>query len=146
MLKIEAEFSPSQGCRWSVRLNLAIEYWAPLAYTRVWRRLITVVETQLFIRQAHDVWSDAEREEFVNFIARNPEAGAVIPETGGVRKVRWARAGKGKRGGARIVYFYNDAERPLYLLMVYAKARQENLTADEKRTVRNLAAVLKDQK
>ena len=112
----------------------------------MWRRLITVVETQLFIRQANDVWSDAEREEFVNFIARNPEAGEVIPETGGVRKVRWARAGKGKRGGARIIYFYHDPERPLYLLMVYARARQENLTADEKRAVRKLAAVLKSQK
>jgi hypothetical protein len=69
--------------------------------------------------------------------------GDVIPETGGVRKIRWVRAGTGKRGGARVIYFYHDADRPLYLLMVYAKARQENLTPDEKRAVRKLAAILK---
>jgi hypothetical protein len=107
------------------------------------RTLITVAETPLFVRQAEDVWDDAEREAFVNFIARNPQAGDLIPETGGVRKIRWARLGTGKRGGARVIYFYRDASRPLYLLMVYAKARREDLTPDEKRAVRRLAAMLK---
>jgi hypothetical protein len=105
--------------------------------------LLTVVETPLFVRQAEDVWDEEGREAFVNFIAGNPEAGDVIPETGGVRKVRWSRAGSGKRGGARVIYFYHDARRPLYLLMVYAKAQRENLTPHEKRTVNKLAAVLK---
>ena len=107
------------------------------------RRLITVAETALFVRQAEDVWDDAEREAFVNFIAGDPEAGDMIPETGGVRKIRWSRAGTGKRGGTRVIYFYHDANRPLYLLMVYAKSRRENLTPDEKRAVRKLAATLK---
>jgi hypothetical protein len=107
------------------------------------RTLLTVVETQLFVRQASAVWNDAEREAFIDFVAAYPEAGDVIPATGGVRKVRWGRSGGGKRGGARVVYLYHDAERPLYLLMVYAKARQEDLSPDEKRTVRQLAAVLK---
>ena len=79
----------------------------------------------------------------MNYIARNPEAGDVIPETGGVRKVRWGRAGAGKRGGARVIYFYYDDTRPLYLLLVYAKARKEDLSAGEKRAVRKLAAMLK---
>jgi hypothetical protein len=104
------------------------------------RKLLTVAETPLFVRQAEAVWSEPEREAFVDFIAANPEAGEVIPETGGVR---WARAGTGKRGGARVIYFYRDADRPLYLLLVYAKARREDLSADEKRTVRKLAALLK---
>jgi hypothetical protein len=52
---------------------------------------------------------------------RTPSVGDLIPETGGVRKIRWRRAGAGKRGGARVIYFYHDADRPLYLLMVYAK-------------------------
>jgi hypothetical protein len=60
-----------------------------------------------------------------------------------VRKVRWARGGSGKRGGARVIYFYHDADRPLYLLMAYAKAQRENMTADEKRAVRALSQVLK---
>jgi hypothetical protein len=54
-------------------------------------RPITVAETALFVRQADDVWDIAERGEFVDFIARNPEAGSIIPETGGVRKLRWRR-------------------------------------------------------
>ena len=106
-------------------------------------KLITVAETPLFARQAEAVWDDDERTEFVAFIAANPEAGDVIAGTGGVRKVRWSRAGTGKRGGVRVVYFYHDANRPLYLLMVYAKARQEDLSPDEKRNVRELAALLK---
>ena len=59
---------------------------------------LTVVETPQFVRQADEVWADAERQEFVDYIARNPEAGDLIPETGGVRKVRWRRQGVGKTG------------------------------------------------
>jgi hypothetical protein len=61
----------------------------------------------------------------------------------GERKVRWSKAGSGKRGGVRVIYFHHDANQPLYLLLVYAKAAREDLSADEKRTVRKLAAVLK---
>jgi hypothetical protein len=107
------------------------------------QRFITVAETPLFVRQANEVWDDREREAFVEFIAQNPEEGELIPETGGVRKIRWTRPGSGKRGGTRVIYFYHSRERPLYLLMVYAKARQEDLTAEEKKVVRKLAAILK---
>lgn len=115
-----------------------------MAYSNaVPENLITVAETPLFVRQVAAVWDDAEREAFVEFIARHPEAGDVIPDTGGVRKIRWGRAGTGKRGGVRVIYFFHNAHRPLYLLMVYAKARQENLTSDQKRAVRKLAEILK---
>jgi hypothetical protein len=67
-------------------------------------RLITVAETPLFSRQAIEVWNDAEREAFIDFIARNPGEGDLIPETGGVRKIRWVRPGSGKRGGARDLF------------------------------------------
>ncbi len=123
---------------------LLVAEWTPLAYTAaVPRKLLTVAETPLFVRQADVVWDEDERVAFVDFIAANPDAGDVIPETGGVRKIRWARTGTGKRGGARVIYFYHDPDRPLYLLMVYAKAQRENLTADEKRAVRKLAGILK---
>ena len=104
---------------------------------------ITVVELPLFQRLARGVWDDAERDAFVDFIARNPESGDVIPETGGVRKVRWQRQGMGKRGGARVVYFYHDPQMPIFLLLVYAKAQRENMTADEKKQVRALGTALK---
>lgn len=57
--------------------------------------------------------------------------------------MRWKRTGTGKRGGVRVIYFYHDVDHPLYLLMVYAKARQENLTPEEKKAVRKLVAALK---
>ena len=72
----------------------------------------------------------------------NPDAGELIPGTGGIRKVRWSRRGSGKRGGVRVIYFYYDEVRPLYLLMVYAKARKENLTSEEARILRNIAAAI----
>jgi hypothetical protein len=106
-------------------------------------RLITVAETAMFMRQAVEVWSEEERLAFVDFIARNPETGDVIPESGGVRKVRWGRQGSGKRGGVRVIYFYHHTEAPLYLLMIYAKARREDLSPDAKRAVQALAARLK---
>jgi hypothetical protein len=56
----------------------------------MWTNPITVAETRTFVRQADDVWSDEEREAFVDFIARNPEAGDIIRDGDGVRKVRWA--------------------------------------------------------
>jgi hypothetical protein len=64
-----------------------------------------VVETAEFEKQAKAVWSDAEREAFVDWIAANPGAGDVIPGADGARKVRWSHAGKGKRGGVRVIYF-----------------------------------------
>lgn len=107
--------------------------------------MITIAETALFVRQAEKIWDEAEREGFVSFIAANPESGDVIPETGGVRKVRWSRTGSGKRGGTRVIYYYCDGRRPLYLLLVYAKGCQEDLSADEKREVRKFAAIIKSR-
>ncbi len=109
-----------------------------------WTRPQTVVETDDFLRQAKKVFgAKEERSAFVDYIARNPEAGDVIPETGGVRKIRWSRQGMGKRGGARVIYFYQHDEMPLYLLMVYAKARQENVSPDAKKMLKDFAARLK---
>jgi mRNA-degrading endonuclease RelE of RelBE toxin-antitoxin system len=104
---------------------------------------ITVVELPLFQQMAERLWNDAEREAFVDFISRNPEVGDVIPETGGVRKVRWRRQGTGKRGGVRVIYFYHDAQIPLFLMLIYAKAQREDMTADQKKQVRALAAALR---
>jgi hypothetical protein len=105
----ESERLQARLPRWQQQLFL--DFWVPLAYSSsVPAQLITVAETPLFQRQATDVWDENEREDFVNFIARNPEAGDVIADTGGVRKVRWGRGGSGKRGGARVIYFYRDAD------------------------------------
>lgn len=81
----------------------------------------------------------------MDFVADNPEAGDVIPDTGGLRKLRWGRQGMGKRGGARVVYFYHDDEMPLFLLLIYAKAQQEDMTPDQKRQARMLVGTLKQE-
>jgi hypothetical protein len=62
-----------------------------------------------------------------------------MPDTGGLRKIRWPRPGTGKRGGVRVVYFCHDDSMPLYLLLIYAKAERENWTRDEKRRAQALA-------
>ena len=89
----------------------------------------TVAETEMFQRYASLVWGDNERIEFINWIAANPLVGDVIPGSGGCRKVRWSRAGMGKRGGARIIY-YNQWDGCIWLLIVYAKAKFDNLPAE----------------
>ena len=78
-----------------------------MAYSTVMGpKLVAVAETQSFARQAEKLWTEEEREEFIAFIAANPELGQVIPATGSVRKIRWSRPGTGKRGGTRVIYFY----------------------------------------
>jgi hypothetical protein len=88
----------------------------------------TVAETPVFVRYAAEVWSDAERQEFIDFIAGNPVAGNIIRGSGGCRKVRWSRPGTGKRGGARVIYFL-AADGTVWLLITYAKAKFDSLPA-----------------
>jgi hypothetical protein len=106
-------------------------------------RPITIAETQFFVRAASKIWSEAELAALVDHLALNPEDGEVIQGTGGVRKLRWGKAGVGKRGGARVIYFYYRLDRPLYLLLAYAKAQASDLTPDEKRAVAAFAADIK---
>lgn len=88
----------------------------------------TVSETEVFQKYAAEVWGEGERTEFINWIASNPDAGDIIPGSGGCRKVRWSRSGMGKRGGVRVIYFIERAGR-IWLLIVYAKAKFDNLPA-----------------
>ncbi len=89
----------------------------------------TVSETEIFQRYAASVWSESERTEFINWIAANPLAGDVVPGSNGCRKVRWSRGGMGKRGGVRVIYF-NELEGHTWLLIVYAKAKFDNLPVE----------------
>ena len=86
----------------------------------------TVAETPVFQRYAAEVWTEAEREEFISFIAAKPEAGDLIRGSGGCRKVRWATTGQGKSGGARVIYFNAD-DSTIWLLIVYKKGKFDKL-------------------
>jgi hypothetical protein len=80
----------------------------------------------MFVRYASEIWSESERQDFITFIAANPDAGAVIRESGGCWKVRWSRSGVGKRGGARVIYFVL-ADEVVWLLIAYTKAKFDTL-------------------
>jgi hypothetical protein len=106
--------------------------------------MVTVVEIRNFERQAEQCMSQEERNEFIAFISHNPEAGDVIQGTGGIRKVRWAVGSKGKSGGVRVIYYFHSLDIPLFLLDVYAKSSQADLSAAEKKLLRKLAQEIVD--
>lgn len=94
--------------------------------------LQTIVETPEFMAKAKKILTEDMRIELINYLAANPLAGNVIKETGGIRKLRWrVVVGKGKSGGARVIYFYHDRTMPIFLLTLYLKSKQENLTKVE---------------
>jgi len=99
--------------------------------------MLTVAETELFSRYAADYWTEAEHGEFVAWIAKHPEAGDVIPASGGCRKVRWTRSGMGKRGGVRVIYFNQISEGTIWLLLIYGKSAIDNIPAHTLRALRN---------
>ena len=96
----------------------------------------SIYETPTFVAEASKIWSDEERLEFFAWIANEPEAGAVIPQSGGCRKVRWSRPGMGKQGGARVIYFTRLQEGELCMLLVYAKAAKDNIPAKVLKEIR----------
>jgi len=93
--------------------------------------MLTVIETPIFQKQVEKIWSSSERVAFIDWIAQNPLAGDVIPGADGARKVRWTVAGKGKRGGSRVIYFNLSAEGVVLLVAVYAKSEQANIATGD---------------
>lgn len=89
----------------------------------------TIIELPTFSQDAKSIWNEAERGEFCAWLALHPLAGDVIPGSGGCRKVRWARAGMGKSGGTRIIYFNRLENGVIYLMVIYAKAVRGNIPA-----------------
>ena len=105
--------------------------------------LITVAETPEFVRCAERLLSTAERADLVVYLAANPKAGDLIQGTGGIRKLRWARGGRGKSGGARVIYYFHSEAMPLYLLTVFGKNEKANLSRAERNALAELVRALK---
>ncbi|MEY4593527.1 MAG: hypothetical protein RIR18_2422 [Pseudomonadota bacterium] len=97
----------------------------------------TIIETPTFSKLWPHYWREDERGEFASYLAKHPEAGDVIPGSGGLRKVRWGRAGSGKSGGVRVIYFAINEAGELVLLTMYAKSKTENLTAQQLKEIKN---------
>ncbi len=103
----------------------------------------TVVETTAYLRKASKLMSAGEMEEVATMISENPRVGDLIAGTGGFRKVRIALQGGGKSGGARVVYYFYDANAPVFLIQVYAKNEKANITAAEKNALKMLSEEFK---
>jgi hypothetical protein len=107
---------------------------------RHWRTIHSVIfiETPLFTKQITALVNDRSYGELQNELANNPKAGDLIPGTGGLRKIRMAASGRGKRGGARVIYYYFVSESRIAMLFVFPKNSRSDLTADQKRTLRKI--------
>jgi hypothetical protein len=105
---------------------------------------VSVVETTEFLAATRRMMTDEERGLLVDYLAYNPAAGELIPGTGGVRKLRWGLEGRGKRGGARVVYFYHSETMPLFALTAYAKNERADLSQADRNDFRRLTTLLVD--
>ena len=105
-----------------------------------YKRIVqTVVETPTYLAIANKLFSEEERGDIVALIAADPECGEVIRGTGGFRKVRVARRGMGKSGGARVVYIWRNERFPVFLITVSAKNQKENLSMAERNALKKRA-------
>ena len=89
--------------------------------------MFTFIESAVFERVRAVYLDDDEYAELQQFMMQNPEAGRVVPGSGGVRKLRWKRKGMGKRGGLRVIYFVRYQPDEFWMLTLYAKAKQEDV-------------------
>jgi hypothetical protein len=96
----------------------------------------TFVETRLFTKLVQEYLSDDEYGELQQALVANPEAGDVIPGSGGVRKLRWGVAGRGKRGGIRVIYYLRSRQGQIWMLTLYAKNVAENIPAHVLKKIR----------
>ena len=92
--------------------------------------MYTVIETKIFQKYASELWNDSQREEFIAWLAKNPDAGDVIQGTGGLRKVRWSKQGTGKSGGVRVIYFNQLNDGSIWLLIAYSKSKFDTLPTE----------------
>ena len=98
--------------------------------------LVSFVETRLFTRLVLAYLTDDEYAALQKALALNPDSGPVIPGSGGVRKIRWAAAGRGKRGGYRVIYYVRRAYGVIWMLTMYPKNIAENISTHELRQMR----------
>lgn len=103
-----------------------------------------VVETASYQNAVKNIWDDDEQSDFKNYIATHPYAGDIISGTNGIRKIRWHSSGRGKRGGARVIYYIYDDNNPLYLLFAYPKNVQADLSNTDKKAFATLVTQLKN--
>jgi hypothetical protein len=104
----------------------------------------TVIETKPYLAAADAAdMTESERERVVMFLARNPDAGDLIKESGGCRKIRIAKDGMGKSGGYRVITWFGGRDIPVFLLTAFAKGQKANLSDKECNALAKLTATLR---
>lgn len=96
------------------------------------------IETAIFTKYAPELLLGDEYRELQSFLIIRPDAGPVITGSGGLRKLRWAGSGRGKRGGVRVIYYWLTTEERVYLIFIYPKNAQDDLTDKQLRTLRTI--------
>ena len=103
---------------------------------------LIVAELPEFIRSAQKLLTDIERQVITLYLAEHPKMGDLMEGTGGVRKLRWGQGSQGKSGGVRVIYYFYDEAMPLYLLTLFAKGEQSNLSKAERNELADLVKIL----
>jgi hypothetical protein len=106
--------------------------------------MITIAETEPFQKKVVTLLTPEEKEELISYLSEQPHSGVIIQDTGGIRKLRWARSGRGKSAGVRVIYYFHSEMMPLYLLAIFGKNEKANISTEEKqilsRSVKELVA------
>ena len=97
------------------------------------RRPVSVIEFAGYARRAAELLAAGEQDAVIDLIAFNPTCGDLIPGAGGLRKVRVGRGGSGKRGGARVIYYFYNEDFPVLLMAIYAKNEKADLSERDKK-------------
>ncbi len=92
---------------------------------------MVIIETSIFTKRIKELMSDDIYSELQNALVAYPESGKLIQGGGGLRKIRWGIAGKGKRGGVRAIYYFATSKNQIFMLMVYAKNERSDLTKEQ---------------
>jgi mRNA-degrading endonuclease RelE of RelBE toxin-antitoxin system len=101
---------------------------------------VVFIETPIFTKRVSHYFDDDEYSRLQSFLADHPDSGKIIRGSGGMRKLRWAGSGRGKRGGLRIIYFWWAARDRISMLMVYPKNEQDDLTPDQLKQLKSQLA------
>lgn len=104
------------------------------------------IETSIFTRRISELMSDEEYRALQEALVNRPDMGAIIQGTGGLRKVRWKLEGRGKSGGVRSIYYWMRADDHIYMLYAYPKNEQEDLTPEQKKTLKTIVERWSDER
>ncbi len=105
-----------------------------------------VAETSIFSRRAGALLKDEDRATLISVLATDPMAGDLVPGLGGIRKLRFAPAGRGKSGAFRVIYYFAAIDRPILALLIYGKNEQENITPKQRDALLALIAADKAER